>query len=302
MAKIVLDTTSTSFDAYVYNQNFKKLQDQLNDLVFYRDNPAGEPNELNSDVDANGRRLYNLPAPISQSEAVRLGDMEDAIEEAARLFSVPGPKGDPGEKGGPGESAYEVAVANGFVGTESDWLLSLKGEKGDKGDKGDPGPGINIIGTLADVSELPVSGNSGDAYIVQGDLYVWDGTAWNNTGQFVGPQGPQGLQGDPAPEFTGSVTPAASWTASASVLYKLGSLTIHTGSITRTAGNVAVDEVVATVASPFIPSVNQFLTLNFTTATGFGPALGEITSTGDIRLKEPLTGVTEISFISVWKT
>lgn len=38
-----------------------------------------------------------------------------------------------------GKSAYEIAVDNGFDGTEQDWLDSLKGEKGDKGDKGDPG-------------------------------------------------------------------------------------------------------------------------------------------------------------------
>ena len=31
-------------------------------------------------------------------------------------------------------SAYEVAVKNGFEGTEAEWLESLKGEKGDKGD------------------------------------------------------------------------------------------------------------------------------------------------------------------------
>ena len=37
-----------------------------------------------------------------------------------------------------GLSAYEVAVKNGFTGTETEWLLSLKGEDGDKGDKGEP--------------------------------------------------------------------------------------------------------------------------------------------------------------------
>ena len=51
-----------------------------------------------------------------------------------------GPKGDSGERGiqGPagtdgtdGKSAYEIAVANGFVGTESEWLASLKGAPGD---------------------------------------------------------------------------------------------------------------------------------------------------------------------------
>lgn len=45
--------------------------------------------------------------------------------------------------GGPtpqdGKSAYQTAVDNGFVGTEQQWLDSLKGEKGDKGDKGDDG-------------------------------------------------------------------------------------------------------------------------------------------------------------------
>lgn len=44
-----------------------------------------------------------------------------------------------------GLSAYEVALQNGFIGTEEEWLQSLKGEQGpqgiqgDKGDKGDRG-------------------------------------------------------------------------------------------------------------------------------------------------------------------
>lgn len=45
-----------------------------------------------------------------------------------------GAKGEDGEKGADGASAYEIAKTNGFVGTESQWLASLKGEKGDKGD------------------------------------------------------------------------------------------------------------------------------------------------------------------------
>ena|SRR5690625_11558 len=45
-----------------------------------------------------------------------------------------------GGAGEPGKSAYEIAVEHGFVGSEEEWLESLKGEKGDKGDKGDTGP------------------------------------------------------------------------------------------------------------------------------------------------------------------
>lgn len=46
-----------------------------------------------------------------------------------------GPKGDTGEqgprglrglKGDDGDSAYEVAVQQGFLGTEAEWLASLK--------------------------------------------------------------------------------------------------------------------------------------------------------------------------------
>lgn len=42
--------------------------------------------------------------------------------------------------GPPGESAYEIAVREGFVGSESAWLASLHGEKGERGDRGEIGP------------------------------------------------------------------------------------------------------------------------------------------------------------------
>lgn len=55
---------------------------------------------------------------------------------------------------GNGKSAYEVAVDNGFTGTQTEWLASLKGGKGDKGDKGDtPVKGIDYW-TKADKAEI----------------------------------------------------------------------------------------------------------------------------------------------------
>jgi|GEM_PF-3484503 len=41
-----------------------------------------------------------------------------------------------GEPGAPGLSAYEVAVANGFVGNQAAWLASLQGEDGEDGEGG----------------------------------------------------------------------------------------------------------------------------------------------------------------------
>ena len=47
-----------------------------------------------------------------------------------------GPKGatgDPGPAGVPGDSAYQVALNNGFVGSEQQWLDSLQGQPGPPG-------------------------------------------------------------------------------------------------------------------------------------------------------------------------
>ena len=47
--------------------------------------------------------------------------------------------GAPGAPGKDGKSAYQIAVDNGFNGTEAEWLLSLKGETGEQGPKGETG-------------------------------------------------------------------------------------------------------------------------------------------------------------------
>ena len=44
-----------------------------------------------------------------------------------------------GEKGTDGKSAYQIAVEQGYQGSESDWLSSLKGDKGDTGERGEKG-------------------------------------------------------------------------------------------------------------------------------------------------------------------
>lgn len=59
------------------------------------------------------------------------------------IQGVQGPKGDTGNAGADGadgDSAYAVAVSNGFIGTEAQWLASLVGEQGPKGDTGPAGP------------------------------------------------------------------------------------------------------------------------------------------------------------------
>jgi hypothetical protein len=73
---------------------------------------------------------------------------------------------------------------------------------------------------VATAAELPAIGNEGDAYVVAstGDLYVWDGDEWINTGPVVGPVGPQGETGPAGPQGpAGPVGPAG---PSVSVAYR----------------------------------------------------------------------------------
>lgn len=49
-----------------------------------------------------------------------------------------------------GKSAYEIAVDNGFVGTEAEWLASLKSGNGNNDDNGTCGNGIKNI-TIVEV-------------------------------------------------------------------------------------------------------------------------------------------------------
>lgn len=73
-------------------------------------------------------------------------------------------------------------------------IVGPQGTQGPPGPPGPPGYGIGILGTFDDPSELPETGNTpGDAYLIGGDLWVWDGTAWTDAGPVQGPPGPSGV-------------------------------------------------------------------------------------------------------------
>lgn len=107
-----------------------------------------------------------------------------------------------GEASGTGSVSGKTLILN-FSG--------IKGEKGDRGEKGEDGTGVTILGSYNSLDELKQehpTGNQGDSYIIQGDLYVWseNDSDWVNVGNIqgpkgdtgeTGPQGPKGDKGDP---------------------------------------------------------------------------------------------------------
>ena len=65
-----------------------------------------------------------------------------------------------------------------------------------KGTDGKDGTSFTVKGSVDDESMLPPTGNStGDAYLVNGYLWVWDGSAWANAGKIQGPAGEDGADG-----------------------------------------------------------------------------------------------------------
>lgn len=114
------------------------------------------------------------------------------------------PKGDVGPKGPKGDTG--VAGPAGPQGPKGETgPQGPKGDTGPQGPKGNDGTGVTILGSYASLEDLKSehpTGNIGDSYIINGNLYVWSSTVqdWNNVGTIQGPQGPQGPQGVIGPQ------------------------------------------------------------------------------------------------------
>jgi len=66
----------------------------------------------------------------------QFSDLSQQLKQEVAVAVANGLKG---EKGDDGLSAYQVAVINGYQGSQTEWLVSLVGQTGLKGAKGDPG-------------------------------------------------------------------------------------------------------------------------------------------------------------------
>lgn len=114
----------------------------------------------NKAIGFSGSSLKNVGVAIEDTDAVPFKQMQDhtksVVETAVENVEIPtklselendagyatesyvdevlsGMEGGEGVVGKDGKSAYEIAVENGFVGTESEWLESLKGKPGKDG-------------------------------------------------------------------------------------------------------------------------------------------------------------------------
>lgn len=153
--------------------------------------PSGE-----SKLWMSARWFYSdsaMTAKTSWSAPAQATDTADIDFEYSSIVSPGTPTTNPSYWHNDG-AANDIWMAvrvkkNGVWGEWS--VMKVKGEKGEDGEKGADAVAIRIIGAKDSVSELPsdYSGNAGDAYVVNGIIYVWDGDSWQNIGAFQGPPG-----------------------------------------------------------------------------------------------------------------
>lgn len=161
-------------------------------------------------VDGFTTTVYNVIVPIG-TPIFRIGSDGNLYyketEFHAEFSGATGPAGPTGPSGG-NTGATGVTGATGPIGvvysttapgsTGVIWIDTDDdsiGHIGPTGATGAVGAGLNIIGTLASPASLPGSGSSGDAYLISGSLWVWDGDSWEDVGSVQGPTGPQGVTG-----------------------------------------------------------------------------------------------------------
>ena len=77
MAKITLSNVASGYNRQSINTNFEEIETALEDKVLYRDNPTGEPNQMEQDIDMNGNSLLNYGTNLTNtSSLISVGDAD----------------------------------------------------------------------------------------------------------------------------------------------------------------------------------------------------------------------------------
>lgn len=89
MAKITLPVLTTGYASITkLNDALQLIEDELNNNVLYRNNPTGEPNQLEQNMDMNSFRIYNLAEGVNDTDAPTIRQVREIAGEALGLTNI----------------------------------------------------------------------------------------------------------------------------------------------------------------------------------------------------------------------
>jgi len=89
MAKITLnDLTSNYGSQALHNANNDTIEDNLNNKVLYRDNPDGEPNSMQQELDMNSNRIINMADGVNNTDAVSVSQLNALVAGTGNVSNV----------------------------------------------------------------------------------------------------------------------------------------------------------------------------------------------------------------------
>ena len=80
MAKITLNDLTTNYGSQsLHNTNNATIEDHLNNKVLYRNNPSGEANQMENELDMNSNKIINLADGVFNTDAVTVAQINAVI-------------------------------------------------------------------------------------------------------------------------------------------------------------------------------------------------------------------------------
>lgn len=160
----------------------KKMEDKLNEISDYKEKIKVDIKIVEGHLVINGKDTgVNLNVHDGHTPVITVSDKGSLIIDGVNTNkSLIGPRGADGVPGSDGKSSYQIALDNGFKGSEVEWLRSLHGNDGLDGKDGANGKSAYQIWLDA--------GNAGTEAEYVASLK-------GETG-LQGPQGPKGDKGE----------------------------------------------------------------------------------------------------------
>lgn len=82
MAKVTIPTIGSGFaSTTALNSALDTIESELNNKVLYRNNPTGEPNQMENDLDMNGFNVLNA-ASLNGVDISTLSNLQSAVDAA----------------------------------------------------------------------------------------------------------------------------------------------------------------------------------------------------------------------------